>query len=94
LHQDFTDCSALAQPLTGQDAAIFCLGVYTGGVPDPECVFRSKWATDSAGKWATDSGEQWATNSASKWATDSGGMWVHFSGMSGTVDSVTGMVAQ
>ncbi len=25
LHQDFTDCSALAQPLTGQDAAIFCL---------------------------------------------------------------------
>jgi len=36
LHQDFTDCSALAQPLTGQDAAIFCLGVYTGAVPDPE----------------------------------------------------------
>src|ERR1700747_2168081 len=36
LHQDFTDCSALAQPLTGQHAAIFCLGVYTGAVPDPE----------------------------------------------------------
>jgi uncharacterized protein YbjT (DUF2867 family) len=36
LHQDFTDCSALAQPLAGQDAAIFCLGVYTGAVPDPE----------------------------------------------------------
>ena len=36
LHQDFTDCSALAHPLTGQDAAIFCLGVYTGAVPDPE----------------------------------------------------------
>src|SRR5579864_8353644 len=36
LHQDFTDCSALAQPLNGQDAAIFCLGVYTGAVPDPE----------------------------------------------------------
>src|ERR1700746_2319358 len=36
LHQDFIDCSALAQPLTGQDAAIFCLGVYTGTVPDPE----------------------------------------------------------
>src|ERR1700757_1637976 len=36
LHRDFTDCSALAQPLTGQDAAIFCLGVYTGAVPDPE----------------------------------------------------------
>ena len=36
LHQDFTDCSALAHPLTGQDAAIFCLGVYTGAVPDLE----------------------------------------------------------
>ena len=57
------------------------------------CVFRLKWATDSAGKWATDFGEQWATNSASQWATDSGGMWVHFSALSGTLDSVTGMVA-
>ena len=36
LHQDFTDCSALEQPLTDQDAAIFCLGVYTGAVPDAE----------------------------------------------------------
>jgi len=36
LHQDFTDCSALAQPLTGQDAAIFCLGAYTGAVTDAE----------------------------------------------------------
>ena len=36
LHQDFADCSALAQPLSGQDAAIFCLGVYTGAVPDTE----------------------------------------------------------
>ena len=36
LHQDFIDCSALAQSLAGQDAAIFCLGVYTGAVPDPE----------------------------------------------------------
>jgi len=36
LHQDFADCSALAQPLKGQDAAIFCLGVYTGAVPDAE----------------------------------------------------------
>src|ERR1700747_580092 len=36
LHPDFADCSALAQPLTGQDAAIFCLGVYTGAVPDSE----------------------------------------------------------
>src|SRR5437899_8136873 len=36
LHQDFADCSALAQSLSGQDAALFCLGVYTGAVPDAE----------------------------------------------------------
>ena len=38
------------------------------------CVFRSKWATDSADKWATDSAGMWATDSASVWATHSGGM--------------------
>ena len=36
LHQDFAHCSALAGALSGQDAAIFCLGVYTGSVPDAE----------------------------------------------------------
>src|ERR1700747_3740033 len=36
LHRDFADCSALAEPLSDQDAAIFCLGVYTGVVPDEE----------------------------------------------------------
>jgi uncharacterized protein YbjT (DUF2867 family) len=36
LHPDFADCSALARPLSEQDAAIFCLGVYTGAVPDAE----------------------------------------------------------
>ncbi|HEY3619303.1 MAG TPA: hypothetical protein VGK96_21035 [Candidatus Sulfotelmatobacter sp.] len=36
LHQDFADCSALAETLSGQDAAIFCLGAYTGAVPDAE----------------------------------------------------------
>jgi uncharacterized protein YbjT (DUF2867 family) len=36
LHPDFADCSALAQTLSGQDAAIFCLGVYTGTVSDAE----------------------------------------------------------
>jgi uncharacterized protein YbjT (DUF2867 family) len=36
LHGDFADCSALAQPLSGQDAAVFCLGTYTGAVPDTE----------------------------------------------------------
>ena len=36
LHQDFADCSALSGALSGQDAAVFCLGVYTGAVPDAE----------------------------------------------------------
>jgi uncharacterized protein YbjT (DUF2867 family) len=36
LHRDFTDCSALAGALAGRDAAIFCLGAYTGAVPDAE----------------------------------------------------------
>ncbi len=36
LHQDFADCSALASALSGQDAAVFCLGAYTGAAPDAE----------------------------------------------------------
>ena len=36
VHKDFADCSQLAEPLSGQDAAVFCLGVYTGAVPDAE----------------------------------------------------------
>jgi uncharacterized protein YbjT (DUF2867 family) len=36
LHADFTDCSPLADALTGHDAAVFCLGAYTGAVPDAE----------------------------------------------------------
>jgi uncharacterized protein YbjT (DUF2867 family) len=36
LHRDFADCSALAEDLAGQGAAIFCLGTYTGSVPDAE----------------------------------------------------------
>src|SRR5260370_88394 len=36
LHQDFANCSALAGPFSGQDAAVFCLGTYTGSVPDAE----------------------------------------------------------
>jgi uncharacterized protein YbjT (DUF2867 family) len=36
LHQDFADCSGLAVALAGQDAALFCLGTYTGAVPDAE----------------------------------------------------------
>jgi uncharacterized protein YbjT (DUF2867 family) len=34
LHRDFADCSALAEPLSGQDAAVYCIGAYTGAVPD------------------------------------------------------------
>ena len=36
LHQDFADCSALAETLVGHGAAIFCLGTYTGSVPEAE----------------------------------------------------------
>ena len=36
LHRDFADCSSLSQVLSGQDAAIFCLGAYTGAVSDAE----------------------------------------------------------
>jgi uncharacterized protein YbjT (DUF2867 family) len=36
LHRDFADCSALAEVLTGKDAAVFCLGAYTGTVSGAE----------------------------------------------------------
>lgn len=36
LHRDFGDCSSLEEVLTNQDAAVFCLGVYTGVVSDAE----------------------------------------------------------
>jgi len=36
LHRNFGDCSVLAEFLTHQDAAIFCLGAYTGAVTDAE----------------------------------------------------------
>jgi uncharacterized protein YbjT (DUF2867 family) len=36
LIQDFADCTPAAQALVGQDAVIFCLGTYTGSVPDGE----------------------------------------------------------
>jgi len=34
LHQDFGNCSTLAPALSDQDAAVFCLGAYTGSVTD------------------------------------------------------------
>jgi uncharacterized protein YbjT (DUF2867 family) len=36
LHADFADSSALAGTLLDQDAAVFCLGAYTGAVSDAE----------------------------------------------------------
>src|SRR5580658_216581 len=36
LHKDFADCSPLAEVLSAQDAAAFCLGAYTGAVTDAE----------------------------------------------------------
>jgi uncharacterized protein YbjT (DUF2867 family) len=36
VHRDFADCSVLAETLSGQDGAIFCLGTYTSSVSDVE----------------------------------------------------------
>ena len=36
LHQDFADCSALTNALSDKDAAVFCLGAYTGAVSNAE----------------------------------------------------------
>jgi len=36
IQRDFSDCSALKEPLSGQDAALFCLGAYTGAISDAE----------------------------------------------------------
>jgi uncharacterized protein YbjT (DUF2867 family) len=36
LHQNFADCSALADVLSNQDAVVYCLGTYTGSVSDAE----------------------------------------------------------
>jgi uncharacterized protein YbjT (DUF2867 family) len=36
VHGDFADCSALAEALSAQDGAVFCLGAYTGAVSDAE----------------------------------------------------------
>ncbi len=35
-HRDFAECSALAEALSAQDGAVFCLGAYTGAVSDAE----------------------------------------------------------
>jgi uncharacterized protein YbjT (DUF2867 family) len=42
LHRYFADCSALAEALSGQDAAVFCLGAYTGMVSGKHCAKHSR----------------------------------------------------
>jgi putative NADH-flavin reductase len=49
LHRDFADCSALAAALSGQDAAVFCLGAYTGGRRTLSSA-RSPWTTPSSSR--------------------------------------------
>ena len=34
MHPDLTDCKPIAAHLAGKHAALFCMGVYTGSVPD------------------------------------------------------------
>jgi len=36
IHRDFSDCTALVEEISGQNAAIFCLRTYTGAVSDKE----------------------------------------------------------
>jgi uncharacterized protein YbjT (DUF2867 family) len=36
VHDDFTDYRKISEVLAGQDAALFCIGVYTGAVPEEE----------------------------------------------------------
>jgi len=36
LHDDFADYGAIGEALEEQDAALFCIGAYTGAVPDDE----------------------------------------------------------
>jgi uncharacterized protein YbjT (DUF2867 family) len=36
LHKDFAECSPLAEVLSAQDGAVFCLGAYSGAVTDAE----------------------------------------------------------
>jgi dienelactone hydrolase len=49
LHPDFADCSALADALSSQSAAVFCLGAYTGAVSDAELRKITVDYTDLAG---------------------------------------------
>jgi uncharacterized protein YbjT (DUF2867 family) len=49
LHQNFADCSALANVLSNQDAAVYCLGTYTGSVSDDQLrVITADYAIEFA----------------------------------------------
>src|ERR1700739_1407857 len=49
LHQNFADCSALANVLSNQDAVVYCLGTYTGSVSDEQLrVITADYAIEFA----------------------------------------------
>jgi len=49
LHQNFADCSALANVLSNQDAVVYCLGTYTGSVSDDQLrVITADYAIEFA----------------------------------------------
>ena len=49
LHQNFADCSPLADVLSNQDAVVYCLGTYTGSVSDDQLrVITADYAIEFA----------------------------------------------
>ena len=49
LHQNFADCSPLANVLSNQDAVVYCLGTYTGSVSDDQLrVITADYAIEFA----------------------------------------------
>jgi uncharacterized protein YbjT (DUF2867 family) len=49
LHQNFGDCSPLADTLSNQDAVVYCLGTYTGSVSDDQLrVITADYAIEFA----------------------------------------------
>jgi uncharacterized protein YbjT (DUF2867 family) len=49
LHQNFADCSPLADALSDQDAVVYCLGTYTGSVSDDQLrVITANYAIEFA----------------------------------------------
>ena len=49
LHQNFADCSPLANVLSNQDAVVYCLGTYTGSVSDEQLrVITADYTIDFA----------------------------------------------